>query len=391
MVQRRICVVTGSRAEYGLLRRLMGLIRADRALKLQIVATGAHLSRAHGATHQEIVRDGFRIDAKVDLRLTSDTPRGVCRSLGLAVTGLADAFARLKPDLIVVLGDRFEILGAAEAALIFGIPLAHISGGETTEGAVDDSIRHAVTKLSHLHFPATKVYARRLVQLGEDPRRIFVVGDPGVENAARLELLTAAEWSRQTGFRLRARNAAVVFHPATAEKSSPAAQFREVLKAVAHLPEDFSVVFTRANADVGGREINSMMAAFAARAPERRAVFTSLGSLRYLSLLKNSKVLVGNSSSGIVEAPTLKVPSVDVGDRQKGRLSAASVIHCASKAAAISAAIRRALAAKGSAFANPYGGGDVSARILRELKRANLSGLVKKRFHDIPGVRFGKD
>ncbi|MDE2291368.1 MAG: UDP-N-acetylglucosamine 2-epimerase (hydrolyzing) [Elusimicrobia bacterium] len=384
MKQRKLCVVTGSRAEYGLLRRLMAGIRADPSLRLQVVVTGSHLEPAFGSTYREVLADGFRIDAKVPLALRDDSPLGVCRSLGRAVSGLAAAYARLEPDVVVLLGDRYEILAAAEAALIFGIPVAHISGGEVTEGSVDDSIRHAVTKLSHLHFPATRDYARRLAQLGEDPRRIFLVGDPGVENAVRAALLDREAWSRATGFRLRERNAAVAFHPATAEGESPERQFAEVLKALDLLPADFSVVFTRSNADVGGRRIGAMIDAFAARAPERRAVFASLGSLRWLSLLKNSKVLVGNSSSGIVEAPSLGVPSVDVGDRQKGRLRAASVVHCRPRAGSVSSAIRRALSLDCRRVRNPYGGGDVSARILRALKTADLAPLRVKRFYDLP-------
>lgn len=387
MARRKICVVTGSRAEYGLLAGLMRRIRADKALKLQLIVTGAHLAREFGLTYRTIESDGFRIDAKVDLRLSNDDPASVCAALGRATAGIGLELSRLKPDLMVVLGDRYEILGAAQAALISRIPVAHISGGETTEGSLDDSIRHAVTKLSQLHFPATREYGRRLVQLGEEPRRVFVVGDPGVENARRAKLLTRAEWSRRTGFALAEENVAVAFHPATAEAASSGAQFHEVLGALRRLPDSATIVLTRSNADVGGREINAAIDRFVAERPSRRAAFASLGSLLFLSLLKNSRVLVGNSSSGIVEAPALKVPTVDVGDRQKGRLCASSVVHAAPRAAAISAAIRKAWALDCARVRHPYGGGDVSAKILRVLKRADLAGLAEKRFHDAPAPR----
>jgi UDP-hydrolysing UDP-N-acetyl-D-glucosamine 2-epimerase len=383
-MKRKICIVTGTRAEYGVLYWLMKDIRADRSLILQLVVTGAHLAPEHGSTYRVIETDGFPIDAKIEMLLSSDTPFGIAKSMGVATLGFADAFARLRPDLLVLIGDRYEILAAAQTALVAGIPVAHIAGGEVTEGAIDDSIRHAVTKMAHLHFTAAEAYRKRVIQLGEDPRRVFNVGNPCIDSICRLKLLPREEWSRRTGFRLCSANVTVTFHPATTEAQAPGRQFREVLKALESLPEDTSIVFTRPGADAGGHEINELIDDFVARCPTQSAAFKSLGQLLYLSLLKNSIMMVGNSSSGITEAPAMGIPTVNVGDRQKGRLMAASVFNCRPRAMDVMAAMRRASVSSRHVSANPYGGPGVSGRMLKILKHVDLAGIQKKRFFDSP-------
>ncbi|MBS3964066.1 MAG: UDP-N-acetylglucosamine 2-epimerase (hydrolyzing), partial [Methylomonas sp.] len=326
-VVRKICVVTGSRADYGLLYWLMKDIQADAGLELQLVATGMHLSPEFGSTWQQIAADGFNISHKVEMLLSSDTPVGISKAMGLSLIGFADALAALQPDIVVVLGDRFEIFAAAQAAMNLRIPLAHIHGGELSEGAVDDAIRHALTKLSHLHFTATETYRHRVIQLGEQPERVFNVGAPGLDNIHRLPLLDRAALEDSIGFRLGAKNFLVTFHPVTLEKQTAGEQFEALLQALDGF-DDAHILFTHSNADADGRAMAGLIEAYRAKHPDRVAVFVSLGSVRYLSAMRHVDAVVGNSSSGIIEAPALGVATVNIGDRQRGRLCANSVIHC---------------------------------------------------------------
>lgn len=384
MPERTICVVTGSRAEYGLLYWLMKEILDDVSLRLQIIVTGMHLSPEFGLTYQVIEADGFTIDAKVEMLLSSDTAVGIAKSTGVGVIGFGEALDRLRPDILVLLGDRFEILAAAQAALFANIPVAHIAGGDVTEGAFDDAIRHSITKMSHLHFVTNEDAARRVRQLGESQDCIFNVGSPGIDYIKRLKLLSKSELERALGFQFRKRNLLVTFHPATLDlESSPADQFMELLTALDHLGTDTGLIFTKPNADTGGRQIIRLMEEFAATRANARA-YSSLGQLQYLSAMSHVDAIVGNSSSGLYEAPSMGKPSVNIGDRQKGRLEASSVVNCPPAADHIGRALSQAFASDCSGVRNPYGDGNSSMRIKDQLKRVeNPRALLKKQFFDL--------
>ena len=384
-MSRKICVVTGTRAEFGLMRWLMQEVQTTPGLELQVLATGMHLSPEFGLTYQEIEQAGFAIDARVEMLLSSDTSTAVTKSMGLGMIGYADAFARLSPDLIVVLGDRFEIFAAAAAALIAGIPVAHLHGGETTEGAFDEAIRHSITKMSHLHFVAAEDYRKRVIQLGEQPERVFLVGGLGIDAIKRVTLLDRETLEASLDFKLGSRNLLITFHPVTLEGQSSGRQMAELLDALGEL-KDTHLIFTMPNADTGGRELASMVNAFVATHPNAR-VYSSLGQLRYLSCMKLVDGVIGNSSSGLAEAPSMGVGTVDIGDRQKGRLAAACVIHCQPEKSSILRAVqklyepvfREAL----PTMVNPYGNGGASQKIVDVLKHFPLSGLLKKSFYDL--------
>jgi UDP-N-acetylglucosamine 2-epimerase (non-hydrolysing)/GDP/UDP-N,N'-diacetylbacillosamine 2-epimerase (hydrolysing) len=378
-------VVSGSRADYGLLYWVMREIRDHPALELQTAVTGMHLSPRHGETWQAIEKDGFRIDARVATELDDDSAVSVTKSVGRGVIGFADAFARLDPDIVLILGDRFEILAAAQAALLGNRAIAHIAGGDVTEGAVDESMRHAMTKMAHLHFVTNEAAAARVRQLGEDPAHVFNTGSPGLDYLKRTLLLPRAQLESELGIRFRERNLLVTFHPATLETESPAAQFSALLAALdavaAQVPT--TVVFTLPNADAGNQEITALIAQYVA-AHSHAYAFPSLGQQRYLSLMSHADAVVGNSSSGLYEAPSLKVPTVNIGDRQKGRLAASSVLHCAPAAAGIAAAIQRAFALDCPKTVNPYGDGDSARRIVAQLAAVtDPRALLRKRFFDV--------
>jgi GDP/UDP-N,N'-diacetylbacillosamine 2-epimerase (hydrolysing) len=385
-VRRRVCVITGTRAEYGLLRWLMEEIRASAILELQVVAAGMHLAPEFGCTYREIERDGFSVDRKVELLLSSDTAVGISKSIGIGVMGFADALQQLAPDIVVVLGDRFEILAAAIAATIARIPLAHIHGGEASEGAFDESLRHSITKMAHLHFVAAEQYRRRVIQLGEQPERVFLVGGMGVDAISRLKLLDRGELESALGFSLAQRNLLVTFHPATLEGATAGEQMKELLAAVGQL-SGTNLIFTLPNADTDGRVLIELINQFVIGHPNSRS-YASLGQLRYLSCMKHFDAVVGNSSSGLTEAPTFRRGTINIGDRQRGRLRATSVIDCEPERGAIAAAISRMYSIEfQSALANvrnPYGDGGASERITRVLETATLNGILKKRFHDLP-------
>lgn len=381
---RRVCVVTGTRAEYGLLYWLMQEIQADADLQLQVVATGMHLSPEFGLTYRAIEADGFSIDAKVETLISSDTPVGIAKSIGLGVIGFADALDRLKPDIMVVLGDRYEILAAVQAALVARIPVAHIHGGEVTEGAVDESIRHAITKMSQLHFVAAEPYRTRVIQLGEQPDRVFNVGALGVENLRRLRLLDREQLEGSIDFALGGTSFLVTYHPATLAATAPREAMQALLDALDQFPEA-RVIWTKPNSDADGRILGQMIDAYAARDLGRVKVFTSMGQLRYLSALRLVDAVIGNSSSGIIEAPACHTPTVNIGTRQTGRLKAASIVDCLETKEAIISAINSVLAppfrAKCKGDVSLYGCGESAARIKDHLKFADPG--ASKPFFDL--------
>ena len=391
-MNRTICVITGTRAEYGLLRWVMQGVQDDPELTLQVVATGAHLSPEFGLTYREIEHDGFRIARKVEMLTSSDTPVGIAKSMGLGLIGFADALNELKPDVVVVLGDRFEIFAAVAAALVARIPVAHLHGGESTEGAFDEALRHSITKMSHLHFVAAEEYRRRVIQLGEPPDRVFLVGGLGVDNIKRLKLLDRAELENSLGFKLGRKNLLVTFHPVTLEKSTAADQMAELLAALADLG-DTGLIFTMPNADTDGRALIRLIEQFVARHAHARA-YASLGQLRYLSCLAQVDGIVGNSSSGLAEAPSFRKGTINIGDRQRGRLQAASVINCEPTRAGIAAAIERLYSADFQAslnqVANPYGEGGASAKVVEILKHHAIDGITKKKFYDLSASDSGR-
>lgn len=386
MSKRKICVVTGTRAEYGLLYWSIKSLAEDPAFTLQLMVTGMHLSPEFGLTYKQIEADGFPIDKKVEMLLSSDTPTGIGKSMGLGMIGFVEAFAELKPDLVLLLGDRFEIFSAAAAAMVSRIPIAHCHGGEATEGAFDESIRHSVTKMSHLHFTATEAFRQRVIQLGEHPDTVFNVGALGIESINKLQLLDRAAFEESINFKLGKRNMLVTFHPVTLENSSAGTQFGALLKVLEGL-DDTHVIFTKANADTDGRIINQMIDSFAAANPQKVAAFTSLGQLRYLSALQHIDVVVGNSSSGLIEVPSFRKPTVNIGDRQRGRIRAESVIDCQpdieSIQQAIGLAMSQAFRDKLKSVKNPYGTGNASEKIITVLRKVELGGLLKKQFYDL--------
>jgi GDP/UDP-N,N'-diacetylbacillosamine 2-epimerase (hydrolysing) len=385
-VNRKICVVTGTRAEYGLLYWLMKEIKDDPDLELQLVVTGMHLSPEFGLTYREIEKDGFTIDAKVEMLLSSDTPMGIAKSIGLGVISFADAFYCLNPDILVVLGDRFEIFAAAQAAMTAKIPIAHIHGGETTEGVMDEAMRHAISKMSHFHFTASEPYRRRVIQLGEIPERVLNFGAPGLDNLKKTNLLGKDDFERAIDFRLGSLSFLVTYHPVTLSPEGPEKPLKELLAALDHFPEA-KIIFTKANADTYGRIINQRIDDYAGRNPSQVKVFTSMGQLLYWSAIKNVDIIVGNSSSGLIEVPFLKKATVNIGERQRGRLRANSVIDCEEKEQAIVAAMKKGLSPEfKSILANvisPYGQGDASLKIKEYLKKVSLQNVLMKQFYDV--------
>lgn len=389
-MKRKICFVTGSRAEYGLLSRLMKRVQADPDLQLQIIATNMHLSPEFGLTYKEIEKDGLTIDKKVDMLLSGDSPTATVKSLGLGVIGFADAYSDLQPDLLVVLGDRYEILGAVEAALIFRIPVAHISGGDITEGAYDDAIRHSITKMSHLHFSTTDVYRNRVIQLGEQPEHVWNTGNISLDNIKQLQLLSKDDFEKSINCQLSKHNVLVTFHPATLENQTAEEQCKALLQALDEL-KDTKIIFTMPNSDSNGRIIIKMIEAYVNQHHDSSIAFTSLGYLRYLSALQYMDTVVGNSSSGIVEVPSFHIPTVNIGDRQKGRLQAESIINCAPIYPKIRTALIQAFStefrAKTAQCANPYEQPNTIDHIFHIIKDYPLKELIHKQFYDFPSTK----
>ncbi|MFA5462071.1 MAG: UDP-N-acetylglucosamine 2-epimerase [Sulfurimonas sp.] len=385
MTKRKICVVTGTRAEYGLLYWLMKEIEADSELELQLIVTGMHLSPEFGLTYKEIEKD-FKIDKKIEMLLSSDTSVGISKSMGLAQISFAEAYDELNPDILVVLGDRYEIFSCVSAAMIARIPITHLHGGETTEGAFDESIRHSITKMSHLHFVATEEYKNRVIQLGEQPTKVFNVGGMGIENIKRLKLLSHEEFEDSINFELNKKNILVTFHPVTLENSTAMEQFQELLDAIDEL-KDTHIIFTKANSDTDGRVINQMIDEYVSKNAHKSVGFTSLGQLRYLSALQYVDAVVGNSSSGLAEAPSFKLGTINIGDRQKGRIKAKSVIDCVPTKLAIAQAFEKLYLPEFKEILkivnNPYGDGCASEKIIKEIRKVDLDNIIKKSFYDL--------
>lgn len=386
-MKRKVCVVTGTRAEYGLLYWLLKEIEADKELQLQVIVTGMHLSPEFGLTYKEIEKE-FKINKKIEMLLSSDTSVGISKSMGLAQISFSEAYEELQPDMVVVLGDRYEIFSATSAAMIARIPIAHIHGGEKTEGAFDESIRHSITKMSHLHFTATNEYKNRVIQLGEDPSRVFNVGGMGIENIKRLELLNKKEFEKSIEFKLNSKNILVTFHPVTLENSTAKEQFQQLLDAIDEL-EDTNIIFTKANSDTDGRVINQMIDEYVTKNSHKSIVFTSLGQLRYLSALQYVDAVVGNSSSGLAEAPSFKIGTINIGDRQKGRIKASSVIDCEPNKDSILKSFEKLYSKEFQESLkdtiNPYGDGCASKKIVEVLKNVDLENILKKSFYDLRG------
>jgi UDP-hydrolysing UDP-N-acetyl-D-glucosamine 2-epimerase len=383
---RKICFVTGSRADFGLLVWPMRAIQQTAGLKLQLIATGMHLSPEFGYTISHIRDEGFAVDDTVESLLSSDSGVGVAKSVGIGVIGFADAFARLQPDLVVVLGDRFETFAAAQAAMFMRLPMAHLFGGDVTEGAVDESTRHSISKMSHLHFTSNRDSTRRLMQLGENPARIHTIGSPGIDAIKRLKLMDRETVGREVGMPLGPRNMLVTFHPLTIETGHSVNALDELFAALSILDPQWRLFFTLANADAEGRALNNRIKAFVASRPNAIAV-ASLGQLRYISLMNQVDVVVGNSSSGVLEAPSLNVPSVDIGDRQKGRERASSVFNTPAERNAIVAAISKAAIHGRQPTVSPYGDGESSQRFADVIAAVpDFRELLKKGFYDLaPG------
>jgi GDP/UDP-N,N'-diacetylbacillosamine 2-epimerase (hydrolysing) len=382
---KKICVITGTRAEYGLLRWVMENIRKSSFLELQLLVTGAHLSPEFGMTIESIESDKFIVDRKIEMLLSSDTAVGVTKSLGLGIIGFADAFAELKPDLILILGDRYEIFAAATSAMIARIPIAHLHGGETTEGAFDEALRHSITKMSNLHFVATEEYRSRVIQLGEQPNRVFNFGGLGIDSIQKLKLLTRKELENALNFNFLKRNLLITFHPVTLEINKSETQVAELLSALSEL-KDTGLIFTMPNADVEGRLIFREINTFR-KHHSNAHVFTSLGQLNYLSCMKYVDAVVGNSSSGLTEMPSFKKGTINIGNRQSGRLKANSVIECEPRRDSIRQAIKKLYSQDFQSqlpfVKNPYGNGGASIKITQHLESADLTGLLKKQFFNL--------
>ena len=386
-MKKTICVFTATRAEYGLLKTIIKALLADKTFNIKVVATAAHLSPEFGMTYQEIEDDGIKIDRKIETLLSADTPSAISKSMGLTMIGFADYFAETKPDAFLVLGDRYETLAAASAAFNARIPIIHLYGGDTTEGAVDEAYRHAISKMSFLHFTSTEEYRKRVIQLGESPERVFAVGEIGIENAINTRLLSLKELSKSLGIELSNNFALGTFHPVTLENNSSEKQIKTILKALSK-HNDMQFIFTKANADTNGRIINKILEDYCEK-HENFYLFCSLGMLRYLSAIKHAKFVIGNSSSGLIEAPSFKIPTINIGDRQKGRLMASSVICCEPIQTDIEKAVEKALSPEFRKIAaktlNPYGDGKTSMKIVKIIKKIFSKPVdLKKKFYDIP-------
>ena len=385
---KRIGIMTGTRAEYGLLKSLMQEINKDNDLELYLIVSGIHLSPEFGMTYKEIEEDGFEINAKVEMLLSSDSPAGISKSIGLGVIGFADEFRRADLDMLILLGDRYEALSAAISAMVMRIPIAHLHGGELTEGAIDEGIRHSITKMSYLHFTSTEQYRSRVIQLGENPERVFYVGALGVENIKKINLMTKEELEKSIHFEIDENTVVVTYHPVTLENNTVEEQFLNLLKVLDRNPK-IRMIFTKANADTNGRIVNELIDKYAAQNSERACAFMSLGQKRYLSALKYCRIVIGNSSSGIIEAPSFGKPIINIGDRQKGRICADSVINCGYTQQEIQQAMETALTEefenKARNCRNPYEKENTAANIISVIKDYLLNDKIKlkKGFYDI--------
>ena len=382
---KKICVVTGTRAEYGLLKHLMRGIQNSKKLELQIIVTGMHLSKKFGYTINEILDDKFKIDHKVDIKLVNDTSLNISKSMGIGIEKFSSCFKKLNPDLVLVLGDRYEIFAAAISAMLSRIPIAHLHGGEATEGLIDEPIRHSISKMSHLHFVASEEYKNRVIQLGEDPKKVFNVGALGLDSISKEELYDQKDLENILDMSFCDRNFLVTFHPVTLEKNSSKNQFKEILNALMKF-KDFGVIFTMPNSDLDGEILFSMIKNFV-KSRSNSFAFESLGQQKYFSCLKIVDLVIGNSSSGLIEVPSFKIPTINIGDRQRGRLKAASVIDCDPSESAITKSIKRGLSPSFRSSLkkvnNPYGKKGASSRIVSVLESVSFKNLLKKEFYNI--------
>lgn len=382
----KIAVFTGTRADYGLLKPLIKRIFESQKDELCLFVSGMHLSPEFGWTYKEIENDGYPMAEKIEILLSSDSAIGIGKSMGLACISYVEALDRQRPDLVVILGDRFEALAMAQAAMVSRIPIAHISGGDVTMGQIDEAIRHSITKMSHLHFPSTEEYRKRVIQMGETPSMVHNVGALGVESALNLQLMDRDQLEKSLNFKFQSPTALLTFHPVTLENSTAKKQFESLLQALDQLPK-LQVIFTKANADADGRVINQMIDDYTQN-NTRTLAFTSLGQLRYLSCLQFVDFVIGNSSSGITEVPSFKIPTVNIGDRQKGRIQAASIINCAPDEGSISEALQKALdpvfRKSLASVQNPYEQSGTSKAIFEIITATNLTSILKKPFYDLP-------
>ena len=383
--KKKICVVTGTRAEYGLLYWLLKKIKENNSTELQLVVTGAHLSKDFGFTKNEILKDGFKISREIDIILSSDSASSITKSLGLAFLGFADALKELKPDIMILLGDRYELLAAAYSATIANIPIAHFHGGELSEGSSDEPTRHSITKMSHIHFVSTPQYKKRVIQLGENPKSVFMIGAMGIENINKLNLLTKIYFEKSINFKLAKKNILITYHPVTFEGMTTKNQFNNLLKALSSF-RDINYIFTMPNADKDGRIIIDLIKKFVQKFSNKSVYIYNMGQVRYLSAFKYIDAVVGNSSSGIIEAPSFKIATINIGERQRGRIRAKSVIDCDYNEKSIIKSIKKVFSSdfkkKLKKIINPYDG-NTSQKSFDVIKKINLKNIMKKNFYDI--------
>ncbi|WP_421781064.1 UDP-N-acetylglucosamine 2-epimerase [Kiloniella litopenaei] len=386
MNKRKILVVTGTRADYGLLRWIMEEIKASEKLELQVIATMMHLSPEFGLTYQEIERDGFRIDEKLETLLASDSAISSAKSVSLGVTGFAEAFERLSPDIVFLLGDRVEMLSAAIAATLTQTPIAHIHGGETTEGLIDEAIRHSITKMAQIHFTSTKKHLRRVIQMGEQPDKVINVGAPGLEILQRDKLLTLPELETSLDFKFNEQTFLITYHPVTLESRPEEEAFAKLLDALKTFPSA-KFIITYPNSDTHGRKIINLLENFAADNPDRVYITKSLGQKRYLSTAKHCSAVIGNSSSALIEIPSLRIASINIGRRQQGRTAPESVIHCSEETLDIIQAIKIATSSefqdKLQSIDTLYGDGKVASKVVKFLEKVKLQNILFKSFHEV--------
>ena len=384
-MSRKVCVVTGGRADYDLLKLLMREIQKSRYFKLQVLATGSHFLAKFGSTYRQILRDGFRMDARVDMKPVGDSAVALGKAMSIGISGISRALEKLRPDLMICLGDRYEVLGAAIAATLVGVPIVHLHGGELTEGAYDDAFRHAITKMAHFHFVSTTAYRNRVIQMGEQPSRVFQVGALGVDNVLATPFISRKELEKNLRFRFQPTNLLVTFHPATLEPRKVKRQTQALLQALQTLPKT-GLIFTMPGADKGSTTIWKEICTFVKKHPHSKA-FRALGSRVYLSCMREADGVVGNSSSGLLEAPVLKKPVVNIGERQRGRLAPANVVSCPGNPIAIRRALTRILSKnfrhRCADLKNPFGSGSAAQRIVARLRSFPDHSSCQKRFYDL--------
>lgn len=384
--KRKICIFTGTRAEYGLLKPLIDELKVEKNVELQLIISGMHLSPEFGLTYKEIETEGISKIEKIEMLLSSDTPVGISKAMGLGMISYAEALERLKPDLLVGLGDRFELFALASAALVQNIPIAHIHGGEVTSGAYDDAFRHSITKMSHIHFTSTEEYRTRVIQLGENPKTVFNVGALGLDNIKKMKFLSKKELESSLKFSLDKPYFVITFHPVTLEKQTSERHVKELFQALDEF-KSYKIIFTKANSDNDGRIINKLIDEYVSKNNDRAAAFHSLGQLRYLSALKYSEMMIGNSSSGIIEMPFFKKLTINIGDRQKGRIFPNTVIQCEPNKKSIINAIKKAIEKKSkndlTQYNNIYGNGNAVKKIKNILLNMDYHNIIKKEFYDL--------